>query len=344
MSQKNTLLTPSTLPRTAATEVAVPEPGPDWPVAKQTWGFAWHLHWIGFGCAYALLALNSAIVITRYRRTLSLAGRVLFNSVNSLLILLGVTRALYLFIDPYESGENLYKCPVWLVRPLFGLAFPCLTSSFSLLHIAFVEAVKLQLGPKKLQNVRFVSSVIVLHFVIVIVSDTTVAIHANRTELLIVCQSFFILWGIWNSAAFLYSGSRIILRERAIQRNLKLNSGNKHSGARDWKTKISKVTIGTSILALSCTGLQTYSLFGVYGIYSKVVNPQPWPWWAFQTSFRLVELGLAYTIAYTVLQPAAKSQKCFFHFYNCNLNKRIDCLVNDAQAVKTAWNKDHELK
>ena len=42
----------------------------------------------------------------------------------------------------------------------------------------------------------------------------------------------------------------------------------------------------------------------VYGMYSKVVHPSPWPWLAFQSSFRLVELTMAFAIAYSVMQPA----------------------------------------
>ena len=331
------LPTPSSNPILDVMTAAVPEPGPDWPVAKQEWGIAWEFHWIGFGSIYALLALNSLIAIIRFQKVPSLARKLQFQAINGLLILLGVSRALYLWIEPYESGENLVYCPLWLVRPLFGIAFPCLTSAFCLLHIAFLEAVKLQLQSEKLRSVRFVSGVIALHFVVVIVADTTVAIHANRTELLIICQSFFIVWGVMNAVAFMYSGSRVIIRDKENMRQLKQSpfQGKLSRQRKNWSTKVGKVTIATSVLALTCTAVQTYSLFGVYGIYSKEVNPQPWPWLGFQTSFRLVELGMACTIAYTVLQPAANRRNGIFDLYSCYTRQNaVNAVLNETRGTK----------
>ena len=48
-------------------------------------------------------------------------------------------------------------------------------------------------------------------------------------------------------------------------------------------------------------------------MYSDVVRPSSWPWLAFQSSFGLVELAMAYTIAYSVMQPVegAKNSKRF---------------------------------
>ena len=53
-----------------------------------------------------------------------------------LLAILGATRALFLFVDPYSSGENGVEIPRWLLRLLYGIAFPSLTSSFCLIHLA----------------------------------------------------------------------------------------------------------------------------------------------------------------------------------------------------------------
>lgn len=115
-----------------------------------------------------------------------------------------MSRALCLLIDPYESKMNIANCSVWIARPLFGITFPCLTSSFCLIHLAFLEVAKVQLVPPKIQNFKVVVSIIGLHFLVVIVSDTTVAFEGNLTELLIVCQSFFIVWGFLNPISFMY--------------------------------------------------------------------------------------------------------------------------------------------
>ena len=378
-----------------------PEPGPYWPLAKKQWGVTWELHWIGMGTAFAFLACRSLWVIIRSPDLNSrFARRNLFYAINWLLLALGITRSLYLFIDPYESGENIANCPLWVVRPLFGIAFPCLMSAYCLVHIAFLEVTKIQLVSPKLRSLRFVGSIILVHFAVVIVSDTTVAIEADRTELLIVCQSFFIVWGLLNSICFIYSGTRVVITNRrirnricemenaewniqkpqsvsahrltaekkhsceieetAIQANTPQNThkrsdsgiaytiqplgfgnnltvetrGTKHeASSQDPKRakrrrrssaafvptcreravqKIVSIALVTSIMSISCCALQLYSLFGVHGAYSRIVSPKPWPWLAFQTSFRLVELTMAFMLSHCVLRPAASWRKSVF--------------------------------
>ena len=72
---------------------------------------------------------------------------------------------------------------------------------------------------------------------------------------------------------------------------------------------MAKITIGTSILGIAVCALNFYSMVGVYGLYSKVVHPSPWPWLAFQSGFRLVELAMAGTIAYSVMQREGGNKK-----------------------------------
>ena len=364
----------------------VPEPGPDWPVAKLQWGLAWKLHWIGLGLAYAFLACRSLWALILSPNTTGFARKHLYNAINWLLLALGITRSLFLWIDPYESGENIVRCPLWIIRPLFGIAFPCLMSAFCLVHIAFLEVAKVQIGPPKLRRLRFVVSIILVHFAVVIVSDTTTALKADRTELLVVCQSFFIVWGLLNSINFIYSGSKVVIKARNIRNkicereNINENQSKPNSrrasvkiyslenkekakyninrpyniknreDVRDKCTiqqvqfgsnltvesairkaskrhrikksvptrqeraihKVAGITLVTSVLSISCCALQIYSLFGVYSIYSKAVSPKPWPWLAFQTSFRLVELFMAYALSYCVLRSGGIGKRGIF--------------------------------
>ena len=74
-------------------------------------------------------------------------------------------------------------------------------------------------------------------------------------------------------------------------------------------TKVAKITLGTSFLGIAVCALQFYSMLGVYGMYSTVVHPSPWPWLAFQSCFRLVEISMAFTIAYSVMQPEGASKR-----------------------------------
>lgn len=384
-------------------DTAAPEPGPFWITAKQQWGWLWKLHWIGLGLAFALLALKSLWAVIRSPDIINnFAGMNLFYSINLLLIALGTTRSLYLWIDPYESEENIPNCPLWVVRPLFGIAFPCLMSAFCLVHVAFLEVAKIQVGSPKLKNPLFVGCIIFVHFAVVLVSDTTTAIKADRTELLIVCQSFFIIWGLLNSICFMYSGSRVVITtinirnkicemenaewhqltrlpqttvdpwpptkdhgghneeapKRQNQPRTDLGKGDPNSAftiepprppsdhgaavqsikplrlsvhvpilAKNQRSpnttfrltgkeravqKVASITMITSILSILCCGLQAYSLFGVHGVYTRTVTPKPWPWFAFETSFRLIELAMGFMLSYCVLHPYVGRRKRSF--------------------------------
>lgn len=288
------------------------EPGPDWPVARLTWGVAWELHWIGLGVGFALIAVHSLIALVMADKSKAFTRKLLFYAVNTLLLMLGTTRALHLWIDPYESLQNNVNIDLWLNRILFGIAFPCLTSSFCLVHVAFLEVAKMKLGLRKLHSLPFVSTIIFIHFVIVFVSDITVALQADKKELLIVCQAFFILWGFLNSFAFLYSGGKIIRKSSETRKQLAQISKSRAVQSRNDATlKVTKVMLVTAVLGLVCCALQVYSIVGVYGLYSRVVDPAPWPWYTFQTGFRITELAMASTLAYTVVQPSQYGKTIF---------------------------------
>ena len=287
---------------------ALAEPGPDWPIAKKVWGLAWELHWIGFGVLFGLLAIHSLLALALAKHRKGFGGKPLFITINSLLFTLGVTRAVYLLLDPYESRENGVEDPKWLTLLLFGIAYPCLTSAFCLIHLAFLEVTKMRIVPSKLQSAKFLSGVIVTHFIIVFTAETSSSIKPELDALLIVCQSFFILWGLFLSGSFIYSGCKVINRVGNVHEQLsaierRAHQRNKPKQQKTSTTKVAKITLGTSFLGIAVCGLQFYSMIGVYSMYSKVVHPSPWPWLAFQSSFRLVEVAMACTIAYSVMQP-----------------------------------------
>ncbi|CAH3138473.1 unnamed protein product [Porites lobata] len=291
------------------TPPAAAEPGPDWPVAKELWGIAWEFHWAGLGTLFSILAVRSFLVLAQVRTRQGFGRKPLFIAINSLLFTLGTTRALFLFLDPYSSAENGIEIPPWISMLVFGITYPCLTSSFCLIHLAFIEVAKIQLGSKRLQDVRFLGGIIGIHFAIVITAGATTALKPDSASLLlIICQLFFILWSLILSASFIYSGLKVINQASRVQKQIESielgNSTIRRTSKRPRKTsKVAKVTLVTSVLGFVCCGLQIYSMFGVYGLYSKVVNPSPWPWWVFQTCFRLVEFGMACALAYSVTQP-----------------------------------------
>ena len=301
----------SSEPHVPISVASAAEPGPFWPEAKKNWGIAWEFHWAGFGFLFSILAVRSFLALAQVKTQQGFGRKPLFIAINTLLLTLGTTRALSLFLDPYSSGDNGVKIPSMLGNLLFGIAYPCLTSAFCLIHLAFLQVAKIQIAPKKIQNVRFVAGIITIHFVLQITAGV-LAVNFKRysSAMLITCRSFFVIWGSLLSAGFIYSGLKVIRRAGRVQNRLEMTELGgptaKASGRRrnSRTSKVGKVTFVTSILGLVCCALQLYARFGIYGVNSfrKTVNPPPWPWLVFQTCFRLVEFCMACTIAYSVLQ------------------------------------------
>lgn len=287
-------------PQTQGNALPQAEPVPDWDEARKLWGFAWELHWIGFGLAFSALAIISSIALVQANKKKGFGRKPFVIAINSLLLVLGITRALYLLIDPYESKQNRIEMPRWFALFLFNIAFPCLTSSFSLIFLVFLKVSKLRLVPKRLKDARFLVAVITFHFAFVFVTDIASAISDKVIILLIVCQLLFIVWGLLLSASFIYSGLKVIYRAKNIAKQLEMQR-------RTNTSKVAKVTIGTSCLGVACSALQLYSLVSVYRFYDDFSEPLPWSWWGFQTCARLVEIAMACTIAYSVRKPSERN-------------------------------------
>lgn len=275
------------------------EPVPNWEEARELWGIAWEFHWIGFGVAFSVLAITSSIALVQAHKKRGFGRKPFVLAINSLLLILGVTRALYLLIDPYESKQNGIGIPRWVAQFLFNIAFPCLTSSFALIFIVFLRVSKFRLVPKSL-NARVLVAVIVFHFALVLVADIAAAIdYGNVVILLIICQLFFIIWGLVLSATFIYSGLKVINQAKNVEKQLETQRGANTS-------KVAKVTIVTSCLGLAISALQLYSLVSVYRFYDDFAEPPPWSWWAFQTCARLIEVAMACTVAFCVMKPSER--------------------------------------
>lgn len=282
------------------------EPLPHWDQARETWQWAWDLHWAGLGCMFALLALYALwslidLAASKHRRKPLLAL-----AISSLLLLFGSTRAAFFFINPYESEECFLPtgtCPVILTRTLFGIALPCITASFFLVHLAFLQLSKLKLYPGKLQSVKFVTCVIAFHFALTLITEVMISMYADWKAFSIVCETFFIILSFILSVSFIYSG-RIILKSvhesrSSVRRFSGLNDNFKHHPPPN-VAKLVKITYVTVFLGITCVALKLYSIFVLHNMYSDdgASIPKPWPWLIFETSYRLIEFGLGCTMAY----------------------------------------------
>ncbi len=306
------------------------EPVPEWPAAKEEWQGAWELHYIGFGVLFLLLAVWSILALIRARHTPLLVTRRFCYAINCLLIVFGITRALALFLYPYELVDNAGGTPVVLQRLLFGIGFPCLIAGFTLIHYAFLEAAKVTFFKRRIQSLRFILGVISVHVVLVLVAEVVTSYVKDISVLVIICMLYFVVCALTVSASVFYSGFHVMHESKTHRRTLKRISvrttgktSSKTYGNRESNTnKVARVTIVTAFLGVACAAIQIYAMAEVFKVRSKGPTiPKPWPWWTYVTLFRLIELGLAATMAYTVSQPK-KGNTRIHEFIGCSVAQR----------------------
>ncbi len=288
------------------------EPTPDWDKAKPLWGAAWEFHIYFMGICFALLAAYSLISLVLLWRTKNLLSQKYFIALNSMLLFMGIIRALYFFIDAYNSQEVF---PIIGAYFLYNLGFPCMTSAFSILFLALLNTVKMQVMSPKVQKANYLIGIIAFQFTLSVLTDVLVGLFYSVRILLFVCQVVFLAWGLFLFVGYLYIFRKLyrsiartqmesyqITFSRSTVRGSSPMSPSAKKRPRVVLTVALNVTLATSVLGLASACLQIYGMIGVFNVFT-LAEPEPWPWWAFHFCMRLAELGMCSTMSYVATQP-----------------------------------------
>ncbi|XP_031574306.1 proline-rich transmembrane protein 4-like [Actinia tenebrosa] len=345
----------ASLPNSAA------EPIPEWDTATVTWEWFWDVHWIGLGCLFTILALYSLWSVLNVARESKKRSRVVSIFICSMIFVLGSSRALFLFINPYESPQchMLSVCPFILTRILFGLGLPCLTAAFSFIQLVFLQVVKLKLYPRKVQNWKFLLTIVMIHFSLALVIEIVVFLYADWRSLSLVCQAFFIVFSLVLSTSFIYTGRKIIHRVNQSARQVSkmgtrsVNAKNiaKNPSRKPGLSKLVRITFLTAALGFISCALQLYSIFVVYDMYRSTSKrePEPWPWLVFQTLYRIVELLAGITMGYVCPRQANVQKKspmspCWSTFEGRKRRYRPAVFYTDSGTTDPSVNHSTELE
>ena len=354
---------PSTEPRTA------PEPLPDWDLALKEWSALWEIHFIGFGILFIGVALFSCFCLVRIKaKAKSMSMGNYFLAVCFMLMVFSVSRTFFLLLDPYES-HSVLNLPVVVVRILFAIGYPCITSALSLIHFAFIEVNKLRLISRRLQNVKFLVSVIAVHFVVVLVVYLVITYSPKLARLLILCQTVLIAWWLVLSLCFLYSAWKVSWESRITAKFFKTtkerSSSTLSSCALDpavtvdinppkdrrerqlskGAQKIARISGIVAILALVNVAIELYSLFALYKLYNLDGDGSidHWSWWGYQTSSRIVDLLFCAVIAY-VIYPSTQAEKKHSHSFTGGTNSSVSINRNTAVRVSgMTWDRSQAV-
>lgn len=329
-----------------------PEPLPDWNEALMAWKSLWEIHFIGFGLLFLGVALFSCICVVKIKhraRGMTLGNY--FLAVCLMLMVFSFSRTLFLMLDPYES-HTVLNLPVLLIRILFAIGYPCLTSALSLIHFAFLEVNKLRLVSRRLQNIKFLVTVIATHFVFVLVVYLLITLAPKLARLLILCQTILIVWWFVLALCFLYSGWQVNWQSQLTAKFFKatttkertastlstssldsrVTAGQKmhvhadHNEPPKGAQKIARISGLASLLALLYVAAELYSLFSLYNLYDLEENSvDHWSWWGYQTCNRMLDFLLCLVIVYVIFPSTQveKKQKSSGDSYSVRMNKNV---------------------
>lgn len=297
-------------------EAGVAEPVPEWSVAVPLWAGAWDFHIYGLAAVFSVLALVSFVLLIMIAlRRLQAARQV--TPILAFLTLLGATRAIFLFGDAYGWRSSY---PQVFLQLMYGATLPCLTSAYALLLFSVFRALHPTHAMSKGRSLAKLTVAIVIHFIISITADVIVGLKNNTDVariLVIICYGVFILWGLalfllfsvagWTLRRQLLTGHRLAAygtKEKSA--STKTPPGQK--GKSVWSRHFRPVVIigCATICGLAVVVTYVYGMVVTFDTFSREATfPEPWPWWAYQTVSRILEIIMSWLILYaTVLTPS----------------------------------------
>ncbi|KAM7378304.1 hypothetical protein PAMA_013281 [Pampus argenteus] len=282
----------------------------DWNSAMAAWGLAWEAHVYGAGCVFAMLTLASALnLLCLPLRCPSGCGY--FALVSLFLLAAGCTRSFSLLYDAYGHQDRLPSTEASLM--LYEAPFPCLTAAFGLVFLLLSMRSRMQLSYSAFQRPCFLACLVVLHFAAAFGPVTLLKFYHQKPPLCLflslISRGAFVVLATFLSAAYFvfYIYVRADSKHIYHLNNTSPTPAERYNRcpfaeSRDWDRAAVTVCL-SALFSLACTGLQLYAILNAMGVAGGEEVFHPWPWWAFQFSCRLCELGVCLTLALVVAQP-----------------------------------------
>lgn len=269
-----------------------PEPFPEWTEAIEKWGWMWAAHIYGFGSLFALLTLYAFSSLYRFRKAIFARQKVHLRVMCFTLMAAGFGRSLVLFWDPYTSSESTSAIQNLVVLTSWGIATACMTSAFSIMLLIFLETTKTRLGPPKLRNVPVLVSITFSNIVYLTVSDLIVWFYPKAKVMIFICHVTFAIWGLAISGGCFVAGFKMW---RNLRSTLQTHTSMDQCSLRDVK-KLKRLFVfmsTASIFGVFIFSVSLYTSIGEFGVFSGKSYAKSWPWFAMQTTMRMMELLLS---------------------------------------------------
>ena len=311
---------------TSEPEISWPEPEPDWPEAFAKWQDAWPLHTYGFAAVFTIIALIPLLELLRMHLDKTKITA-LKSSLLATIFIFSSTRALALFVDPYGSANRFHLI---ITQLLFSLGHPCIISALSLLLLVLIDTTKMNIAPPKFQRIKFIVPVVISHVALVIVTDFVVVYFLEAKILLLMCQIYFLSLGILLAVGYARVGWK-------IRTNIRANVNSK-SAVDNSMRRLQYLIAACAVASALMSALTIYGAAGVFGIYSDVRYVNPWPWWIFQTSSRILETTIC--IVVLLMNTKASTKRKIFPTAHSFMTKSLFQSRRNTMKAKTTTPKE----
>ena len=262
------------------------EPHPEWSTAVQTWGPAWDFHQFGLGSLFGivgLFALSAFFKLLKNDR--SCRQKKVSLVVLSQIVLFGLSRCLFLCVDAYHSKGNVSST---VVNVIWSVGQPCLITAFMLIFLVLRNALVMKSRFQKWYTTRNIALITVPYYNFVLVSGMTVSFLPANKSLVLACQIIDTVLYVILASFYTYIST---LMWKKIRVRPKGASETQDRGKQT--TSVFKLCIATAVGGFSIGAMQIYGLVSVHSVSYDAQNISPWPWFAFTTSRRCLEIGMS---------------------------------------------------
>ena len=303
---------PETTKQTAETEFVSPEqestswgkaepraePQPEWSTAVDTWGAAWDFHQYGLGTCFGIVGILALVAFLKLFKTNAAARQKKVSLVVlSQIIIFGFSRCVFLCVDAYNSKNYLHITVLDLIR---GIGEPCLITAFMLIFLVLRNAIVMKGRFQNWYTTRNIALVTVPYFIFVFASEVIVSFFPSYKGLIFACQIINTL--LYFSLAWFY-----VFISSLIWKKLRLvRKGASKTHTRGQQTlSIFKRCIGAVVGGFGIGAMHVYAMASVHSVFSDAQHVSVWPWFAFQTSMRCLEVGMSVLLYMTGTQNTA---------------------------------------
>ena len=277
------------------------EPHPDWNLAVETWGDAWEFHQFGLGSLFGIIGLFALIAFFKLLKD-NRGGRQKKASlvVLSQIVLFGLSRCLFLCVDAYHSKGHV---PSTVVNIFWGVGQPCLITAFMLIFLVLRNALVMKSRFQNWYTTRNIALVTVPYYIFVFASEMIVSFIPAYRALTLACQITNILLYLTLASFYTYISVLIWKTLRLVRR-----AASKGQERGKQPSAIFKRCVAAVVIGFSAAALLVYAALGVNGVFSNEQYVSPWPWFAFTTSLRCLEIGMSALLYTTSMYSTAGQQ------------------------------------